>query len=173
MMPDHDSYPDTRLPLLQPDQDSECDVEKYEETYGRRESLAETKIFKSFLIILLALSSLLIGFSWGKLSDMYGKAAQDQPSLIETPDVCKDGPVRREWRTLSKAEKAEYIRAVQCLRETPSMLGLNQSIYDDFPWVHSRFGEGCASLIPIKTYNTEVEQLTYRSPRRSNVSSLA
>ena len=66
----------------------------------------------------------------------------------QAPSSCKDPPTRREWRSLSKIEKSNYIAAVQCLRDSHSKIGVEQTMYDDFPWVHSRFGEycGCFSL---------------------------
>ncbi|TVY82897.1 Tyrosinase ustQ, partial [Lachnellula suecica] len=56
---------------------------------------------------------------------------------------CRDPTTRREWRTLSEGDRLKYIEAVQCLRTLPSRLGLDQSLYDDFPYVHSRFGNYC------------------------------
>jgi len=61
-------------------------------------------------------------------------SAQDQSLSCQNPTV------RREWRTLSTAERHDYLAAVQCLQENPSRLGLNHTLYDDFPWVHSRMG---------------------------------
>lgn len=57
--------------------------------------------------------------------------------------ACTNPTIRREWRDLSDTEKGDYIQAVQCLRSSPSRLGLNQTLYDDFPYVHSRNGEAC------------------------------
>ena len=56
---------------------------------------------------------------------------------------CQNPSIRHEWRSLSKYEKNEYIQAVQCLSNTSSRLGINQTLYDDFPFVHSRSGEEC------------------------------
>ncbi len=54
---------------------------------------------------------------------------------------CESLAVRLEWRDLNREEKREYLRAVSCLRERPSRLGLNQTLYDDFPYFHTRTGE--------------------------------
>jgi hypothetical protein len=48
---------------------------------------------------------------------------------------------RREWRTLTKLQKHEYIAAVRCLKIMPSRLGLNHTLYDDFPYIHFHVGE--------------------------------
>ncbi|KAK6596644.1 hypothetical protein H4I96_09296 [Botrytis cinerea] len=53
---------------------------------------------------------------------------------------CRNPIVRREWRTLGTTERQIYLKAVQCLWEQPSRIGLNHSLYEDFPWVHSRMG---------------------------------
>ena len=52
-----------------------------------------------------------------------------------------ENQVRHEWRNLDREAKRSYIAAVNCLRHRPSRLGLNQSLYDDFPFVHSRIGK--------------------------------
>ncbi|KAF7919615.1 hypothetical protein EAE99_008467 [Botrytis elliptica] len=53
---------------------------------------------------------------------------------------CSNPSTRREWRSFSAAEKVNYLDAVQCLRETPSRLHSDYSLYDDFPWVHTNIG---------------------------------
>jgi hypothetical protein len=49
--------------------------------------------------------------------------------------------VRREWRTLSKAQRKSYIAAVKCLRTKPSLLASgvapgSKSLFDDFVAIH-------------------------------------
>jgi tyrosinase len=56
-------------------------------------------------------------------------------------NACKEGAIRKEWRALTTPEKHEYLAAVQCLKTQPSRLGLNHTLYDDFPFVHSHVGE--------------------------------
>ena len=57
--------------------------------------------------------------------------------------ACTKPLFRREWRSLSHHEQHNYIQAVQCLKRKSSRLGLNQSLYDDFPYVHFHFGGYC------------------------------
>ena len=49
---------------------------------------------------------------------------------------CIHPTIRREWRTLDRADRDDYIAAVQCLGAKPSKLRDNGTLYDDFPWVH-------------------------------------
>ncbi len=56
---------------------------------------------------------------------------------------CLRPAVRREWRTLSIKERKNYVDAIQCLWKHPSRLGLDHSLYEDFPWFHSRAGNFC------------------------------
>ena len=63
------------------------------------------------------------------------------------PQRCTNPSLRREWRSLAETEKIRYIEAVQCLTRTSSTLGLNQSLYDDFAWIHKRVGEYCMFLM--------------------------
>ncbi|KAI9625827.1 hypothetical protein H4Q26_016075 [Puccinia striiformis f. sp. tritici PST-130] len=45
---------------------------------------------------------------------------------------------RKEWRALSHAEKADYIKSVKCLARLPSkLLGPSYRRWDDFQYVHS------------------------------------
>lgn len=67
---------------------------------------------------------------------------------------CAKPSIRREWRTLSESDQLQYIAAVQCLRDRPSQLGLNQTLYDDFPWTHSRIGNYCMYLDLLPCYWT-------------------
>lgn len=89
------------------------------------------------LVLCAALLCVALGFGGGFLV----KQGIDSESLTST--ACTDPVIRREWRNLSDVEKGDYIAAVQCLRNSPSRLGLNQTLYDDFPYVHSRNGEAC------------------------------
>ena len=89
------------------------------------------------LALCAAIMCIGLGFGGGMLI----KQRIDSKSLAST--ACIDPVIRREWRALSDAEKNDYIAAVQCLRSSSSSLGLNQTLYDDFPYVHSRNGEAC------------------------------
>lgn len=84
---------------------------------------------KSFLLVIM--TALLLFVS---LHDIL----QSAPNL-----PCRNIVIRQEWRSLSKNEKEEYIQAVQCLQYQPSRLGLNQSLYHDFPYVHINVGNYC------------------------------
>lgn len=67
---------------------------------------------------------------------------------------CSNVVYRQEWRTLSKFQKEAYISAVNCLAKTPSVLGMNGTLYDDFPWVHNQFAHG--SRWTISSSSTDV-----------------
>lgn len=68
------------------------------------------------------------------------------PAKVEV-SACSEPSIRHEWRSLSKNEKLEYIAAVQCLSSLPSKLGLDQSLHQDFPYIHSLMGNSCRSSI--------------------------
>lgn len=100
-------------------------------------SARRPRILHWLLAFCLAVLCLVLGSGGGILI----KQSIDFKSLAST--ACTNPVIRREWRDLSDAEKSDYIEAVQCLRRSPSRLGLNQTLYDDFPYVHSRNGEAC------------------------------
>ena len=100
-------------------------------------SAHSSKVLRLSLVLCTALLCSGLGFGGGFLA----KHKIDSKPLALT--ACTDPVIRREWRDLSDAEKSDYISAVQCLRSSPSRLGVNQTLYDDFPYVHSRNGEAC------------------------------
>lgn len=96
-----------------------------------------SRILLLSLAFCVAFLCLALGFGGGILV----KQKIDHKALAST--TCTDPVIRREWRDLRDTEKSDYIEAVQCLRSSSSRLGLNQTLYDDFPYVHSRNGEAC------------------------------
>ena len=58
----------------------------------------------------------------------------DAPTTVS----CKNPSVRREWRSLSRIEKQDYITAVTCLSTISSGIRDFGTLYDDFPWVHQQ-----------------------------------
>lgn len=72
---------------------------------------------------------------------------------VNGPRLCVHPQLRREWRSLSRQEKRSYISAVQCLKTMPSQLALNQTLYDDFPWVHKHFGEYSHDAAPFLAWH--------------------
>ena len=66
-----------------------------------------------------------------------------------TATPCRVPALRREWRSLSIEDKSDYIDAVKCLRQRPSALGLNHTLFDDFAWIHKHFGEYCTFRISV------------------------
>ena len=94
----------------------------------------------------IILSVFVLGFCGGVFVDENKPFRLTQPggtALAGSTNFCTKPSIRREWRTLSKTEKIEYVEAVNCLRTKSSRLGLQQSLYDDFPWVHYHFGGYC------------------------------
>jgi tyrosinase len=57
-------------------------------------------------------------------------------SKVETGN-CTEPYFRREWRSLADEEKKAYLDAVQCFIDSPSVMGKNGTLYDDFSWVHN------------------------------------
>lgn len=101
---------------------------------------------RSSLILLLCGSVIfLLGFSFARNVAIQKAPVPKIWSISQSNPLasCVQPSIRREWRTLSRSDQSQYIAAIQCLRNTPSQLGLNQTLYDDFPWTHSRIGNYC------------------------------
>ncbi len=64
-------------------------------------------------------------------------------ALIASSNLCKEAPIRREWRSLALSERINFFQAVNCLGTKPSRWGLNGTLYDDFALLHGRIGSWC------------------------------
>lgn len=125
---------------LSPDENSDIGLEKSHGFPNRPRQLSPWKFLLYFCtgVCLLALGMII-----GVRVKSYDVIQSNPTPSVKSALACGNPSTRREWRSLSTTEKHNYLEAVECLRETPSRLGLNQSLYDDFPWVHSRIGEYC------------------------------
>ncbi|KAI1119484.1 hypothetical protein F5Y14DRAFT_5294 [Nemania sp. NC0429] len=68
-----------------------------------------------------------------------------------TTTTCLRPPIRREWRSLGKDEKEEYISAAKCLYNVSSQVVSEGSVQDDFAWIHIRYSGAAhedASFLP-------------------------
>jgi tyrosinase len=66
-------------------------------------------------------------------------------SAAAVPKTCENAPKRVEWRQMDQAARQQYTDAVLCLTTKPSSLGLNSTLYDDFPYVHSKLDKQSTS----------------------------
>lgn len=126
---------------------SDCDESNMEEpgvyTLQHKERRCQKRIW--FVVVtILCLAVGLTGGIYATRLSLTGASSSSGQVGGSSPSVSADEvPTRREWRTLSFSEKDDYIQAVRCLSKTQSALGLNQTLYDDFPWVHHRVGGYC------------------------------
>lgn len=64
---------------------------------------------------------------------------------------CSSPAIREEWRAMSHSHQAEYISAVKCLMDLPSVFNAKTTLYDDFVYGHSKTGSYshyAASFLP-------------------------
>lgn len=120
--------------------DLEEDVENKAPQQAHDSHKSNTKRFLPFIIGAI-LICLMIGYTLGTQLERWTASGSGAASMINSP--CSQPRFRREWRSLSLHEKHGYLQAVQCLKKMPSRLGLNQSLYDDFPYVHFHVGGYC------------------------------
>jgi tyrosinase len=74
------------------------------------------------------------------------------PALCAAVAVSKcEIPTKRvEWRELDDAARQQYTDAVLCLSTKPSRLGLNTTLYDDFPYVHAHLDKQSTLKSPVR-----------------------
>ncbi|KAI0521558.1 putative tyrosinase [Xylaria bambusicola] len=78
--------------------------------------------------------------------------------------ICIEPAVRREWRTLRRADRLEYLRAVKCLSSIPSAV-CNGTLHDEFSYIHRRVGEyshEAASFLPWHRYFIHIYEETLK-----------
>ncbi|KAK8043751.1 Di-copper centre-containing protein [Apiospora phragmitis] len=87
-------------------------------------------------------------------------------------ETCTNPAKRVEWRQLSAADQQSFINAVLCLKTKPSKMGLNTTLYDDFPYVHFNYNtyiHGSAPFLPwnryfVHVYNNALREGGYEGP---------
>jgi len=116
--------------------------------HGERRS---RKLLLSLSLCTLVFTCLIVGLT----SEAYLRAIQKLGihGPVKHSNVCNYPVLRREWRSLSRAEKRDYIQSVKCLKTLPSRLQLNQTLYDDFSWVHKHFGEYSHDAAPFLAWH--------------------
>ena len=132
-------------PLLGSDSDDDYDSRR-EQSVPTFQKTQWRQIFKQFLWISYVFLFLIAVFSiFHSYNRCFQSNRDESPSVLSTS--CTRPVIRKEWRSLSHEEQERYISAVQCLRTQPSRIGLAHSLYDDFPWTHSRIGNYCISTL--------------------------
>ena len=114
-----------------------------DELEDKKSSKVRSNIFRVTVSTLVAVLLFVIGIV--NVFPFYDPSRRTGPTIQDESLPCKNPAIRREWRTLDNVEKHNYLKSVQCLWEQPSVLGLNHSLHEDFPWVHSRVGNFCRS----------------------------
>ncbi|MCJ1241386.1 hypothetical protein MMC14_009391 [Varicellaria rhodocarpa] len=149
---------------------SECDTEcAYGETSLKTNSGIRSSpqqfYFKLIICLLLIAIALISGvfvfeaLPRSKPLSSHTEAATPHNSKCTTPSI------RKEWRSLTKAEKHSYFNAIHCLRDLPSAIHRNHSHYDDFPYVHMHFGNithDTAGFLPWHRYFVLVYERSLR-----------
>ena len=70
----------------------------------------------------------------------------------QAQSACTSPAKRQEWRTLSSETRAEYMGAVKCLFTKPSRIGLKTSLYEDFPYIHSKLNTESELALSLHPY---------------------
>lgn len=125
----------SHLPTSESSSDLEYDGEK---TLSEKQQ--QSRCAKSAGLACAAVVGILLAFALGYLTGNNRHAIKPPSGPAASPPsgTCTEPAFRREWRSLSADEKKKYHDAFQCFIDTPSVLGLNGSLYDDFVWAHNR-----------------------------------
>ncbi|ORY67562.1 uncharacterized protein BCR38DRAFT_427482 [Pseudomassariella vexata] len=96
----------------------------------------------------------------------FGTSLSHATVLPRQQSSCTAPAQRTEWRSLPVVQREEYISAVQCLASKPSKLGLNSTLYDDFPYVHNQLNSQIhfvASFLPWHRWFVHIYETALRS----------
>ncbi|KAK7968824.1 hypothetical protein PG988_007897 [Apiospora saccharicola] len=94
------------------------------------------------------------------------------PAVEPRAATCTNPAKKVEWRQLSAEDQQSYTKAVLCLKTKPSKMGLETSLYDDFPNVHFRYStyiHGGAPFLPwhryfVHVYLNALRECGYQGP---------
>lgn len=88
---------------------------------------------------------LILGFVGGQFIQDNGLVSKLRTNSQIQPTSCRSITTRKEWRSLSTAEKEDYVTAVQCLTTKQSKLSIEKgdTLYNDFPYLHTTIGGYC------------------------------
>lgn len=114
------------------------------------------KILFSTSLLVICTLSLAGGFVWGQSSQKHTSSSRGGYN-----PRCAIPSTRREWRSLGRSEKMDYIGAVQCLRSQPSRVRNEGVLYDDFPFIHNQVGGYC-KLQPSGGEKIEKKKCNYK-----------
>lgn len=112
-----------------------------------------------------------LGYASGYKYNGSGISPGGSDALSASNGNCTEPLVRQEWRSLSKKQKKSYLDAFQCFIDSPSQLGMNGSLYNDFSWAHNLVAHSSTSECFACIANVECTN-TDNSPFRSWKSSL-
>ncbi|KAI9376528.1 hypothetical protein BJX61DRAFT_538767 [Aspergillus egyptiacus] len=76
-------------------------------------------------------------------------------AAVRQEQRCANPVTRVEWRELDPDVQQSYLDAVLCLKSKPSRIGLETSLYDDFPYVHHKHNQiihNIAAFLPWHRY---------------------
>jgi len=120
--------------------------------YRRRHISLAYFIFIGSLIMIFGLG---MGYLAGEVEqrrDAEIKAEGESKGRVKPmePYNCPDSELslRREWSTLDKIEKREYIQAVKCLMALPSKTKPEGNLFEDFSFVRAQTGMHSKSQLP-------------------------
>ena len=118
--------------------------------YDKKRNLQQRNVsLRTYLatVGLIGILCLIVGFAWGEFIQDNGLLAKLRATSTR-PSKCIDPVTRKEWRSLSAAEKRDYISAVQCLTTKQSKLSKEEgdTLYNDFPYIHTTIGGYCEHM---------------------------
>jgi hypothetical protein len=126
------------------------------------QEIPETKSLHQTRKVAALVLALLLVFTLVKLVEAYFRASRayiPKSASTASDEPCLKPSIRIEWRGLSRIEQHEYLMAVTCLHQLPSVTGISGYHSDDFPWAHQQVeysGDLTSSKLTLLTV------LTYR-----------
>jgi hypothetical protein len=133
---------------------STSDAETDSELVLEKAPVDDTPRLRLSVIRILALICTVIGgsiiiFAFGYTAGYHDNSGPQPDGAFSASSnavgACTSPYYRREWRSLSEEEKQSYLDAFQCFIDSPSVLGFNGSLYNDFAWAHNRVAQGSES----------------------------
>ncbi|KAK0388453.1 hypothetical protein NLU13_4697 [Sarocladium strictum] len=136
-----------------PSSEDKYDAGSAEKASRRPPGPSVSRYTKIAALIASAIVALVAAFALG-----YASGYRTSDDAIANPTVqassnCTEPLIRKEWRSLSRDEKKNYLEAFQCFIDSPSHLGMNGSLYDDFSWAHNLVAHSNHGKAPFLTWH--------------------
>ena len=144
------------------DADDEDDLDPALDVHPQRRSYCRPRLLVAFACLAFLAGGVLLGYSAGGLrvwpassgdgstpekaaakspwGNEYNKMIYPENEYGERYCPDEDLTLRREWRSMSRVDKRQFVQAVKCLKHKPSKTRPTGTMFEDFAFLRGQIG---------------------------------